>query len=99
MFEQIDFETVKGNSSKKKLVLLALSTCSFCKKARTFLDEHQIQYEYLYMDKIDSDLKKYMKTEFTEKFAKRLSYPTLLIDDSEVLTGFIRIAWEKELLG
>lgn len=98
MFEHIDFEAVEGKSSDKKIILFALTTCGFCKKARTFLEEHNINYSYLYMDKIDNEVKLKMKTEFAERFNKRLTYPTLLIDDNEILSGFIRIAWEKELL-
>lgn len=98
MFDHIEFEAVAGDSSDKKVILFALTTCGFCKKARTFLEEHNINYSYLYMDKIDNEVKIKMKSEFAEKFNKRLTYPTLLIDDSEILSGFIRIAWEKELL-
>jgi len=98
MFQNIDFETINGKASDRKLVFLALSTCSFCKKARAFLDGNSFTYEILYMDKIDPELKKTLKVEFADRFKKRLTYPTLIIDDKEILTGFIRIAWEKELL-
>jgi len=98
MFDYIDFKKKEGSRSEHKLILLGLSTCSFCNKGKQFLDDHDLSYSYLYLDKIEPELKKKMKTEFTEKYAKRLSYPTLIIDDDEILTGFIRIAWEKELL-
>lgn len=99
MFDYIDFEKEEGSRSVQKLILLGLSTCSFCKKGKQFLDDHGFSYSYLYLDKIDPELKKKMKDEFSEKYTKRLSYPTLIINDGDILTGFIRIAWEKELLG
>ena len=98
MFESVVFKKKKGKVNEKKLTLFALTTCSFCKKARAFLDQHGFSYDYLYMDKLDPDVKKKLKIQFAEKFDKRLTYPTLMIDDTELLTGFIRIAWEKELL-
>ena len=98
MFDMLKYETVEGTNTEKKLTLYALTTCSFCKKAKAFLEENDIQYRFINMDKINPDEKKVFKTEFAEKFNKRLTYPTLLIDDKELLTGFIRIAWEKELL-
>jgi glutaredoxin-like protein NrdH len=98
MFESVNFETKQGKRNDKGLKLFALTTCGFCKKAKTFLDENDFSYDYLYMDKIDPDTKKELKTQFAENFDKRLTYPTLMINDTELLTGFIRIAWEKELL-
>lgn len=98
MFDNLEFDKSEGSRSDHKLTLLGLTTCSFCKKGKQFLDDHDLNYEYLFLDKIDPELKKKMKIEFTEKFDKRLSYPTLIIDNEEILTGFIRIAWEKELL-
>ncbi len=98
MFDSLNFETVEGRNTDRDLVLFALTTCSFCKKAKAFLEENSFQYRFVYMDKIDPEAKKAFKTEFAERFNKRLSYPTLLIDNKELLTGFIRIAWEKELM-
>ncbi|MBF9015498.1 MULTISPECIES: glutaredoxin [unclassified Oceanispirochaeta] len=98
MFDNVDFSKSEGSRTDHKLTLLGLTTCSFCKKGKQFLDDNDFSYDYLFLDKIDTELKKKMKIEFTEKYDKRLSYPTLIIDDKEILTGFIRIAWEKELM-
>ena len=98
MFNDYNFDSSDGDKNDKKLLLLGLTTCSFCKKAKQFLDENDFQYEYLFLDKIAPEAKKKLKGEFVETFDKRLSYPTLIIDEKEILTGFIRVAWEKELL-
>ena len=98
MFDSLDFETKEGQKTEKDLTLFALTTCSFCKRAKEFLDSNGFKYRYVNMDKVDPDAKKKFKLEFTETYNKRLTYPTLLIDEKEMLTGFIRIAWEKELL-
>ncbi len=99
MFDYIEFETREGEKNEKEITLLGLTTCSFCRKGKDFLDQQGFSYRYLFLDKLDPDVKKQMKAEFTDTFNKRLSYPTLIIDGKEILTGFIRIAWEKELLG
>ncbi|MDA3957384.1 glutaredoxin [Oceanispirochaeta sp.] len=98
MFDNIEFNSIPGNRDKHRLRFMGLTTCGFCRKAKQFLDDNDFSYEYLYLDKIDPDEKKKLKIEFSEHFDKRLSYPTLIIDDKEILTGFIRIAWEQELL-
>ena len=98
MFDYIDFNTSEGEKKDRRLVLLGLTTCSFCKRAKEFLDGNNMKYNYLFLDKIDPELKKKMKDEFVEKYGKRLSYPTLIMDNEEILVGFIRPAWEQELL-
>ncbi|QEN09301.1 glutaredoxin [Oceanispirochaeta crateris] len=98
MFENAKFNSTQGSRNKHQLRFMGLTTCSFCKKAKQFLDDNDFSYDYLYLDKIDPEDKKNLKIEFAAHFDKRLSYPTLIIDDKEILTGFIRIAWEKELL-
>ncbi|MDC7240313.1 MAG: glutaredoxin domain-containing protein [Spirochaetales bacterium] len=98
MFDYIEFESADGEKKEKDIILLGLTTCSFCRKGKEFLDQNGFSYRYLYLDKIDPDIKKRMKADFTDTFDRRLSYPTLIVDEKEILTGFIRIAWEKELL-
>ncbi len=98
MFDYIDFDKQEGERQEKKLILLGLTTCGFCKRAKEFLDGHGFRYDYLFMDKIDPELKKKMKSEFSDHYGKRLSYPTLILENDELLTGFIRPAWEQELL-
>lgn len=99
MFESAEFETKQGKPSERPLILFALTTCGFCKKARAFLDEQGFAYDFLYMDRLDPTLKKGLKEEFSRRFGKRLTYPTLIVGGEEILTGFIRVAWEEELLG
>jgi len=98
VFENVEFSKSSGKRNDHALRLMGLTTCSFCRKAKEFLDENEFSYEYLFLDKIDPDVKKVLKQEFAEKFDKRMSYPTLIIDDKDILTGFIRVAWEQELL-
>ena len=49
------------------------------------------------MDQIDLELKKRAKEEFTKKFAERLSFPGLVLNETDYQIGFIRIAWERML--
>jgi len=98
VFDSVQFNKSSGKRKENTLKLMGLTTCSFCRKAKEFLDEHDFDYEYLYLDKIDPDEKKRLKEEFAKNFDKRMSYPTLIINDKKILTGFIRIAWEQELL-
>ena len=76
---------VKGKKTKK-ILLYALSTCGWCKKTRELLDELGVEYDYVYVDlaresekEIDKELK---------KWNPELSFPTVIIDNSECIVGF-----------
>ena len=71
----------------KKVKLFALSTCGWCKKTRRFLDEHNVDYEYEYVDLLSGD----ERARFMEELARwnpKQNYPTIVIDDEQVIVGF-----------
>ena len=71
----------------KKVKLFALSTCGWCKKTRQFLDEHNVDYECEYVDLLSGD----EKTRFMEELARwnpKQTFPTVVIDDGQVIVGF-----------
>lgn len=71
----------------KKVKLYALSTCGWCKKTRNFLDSNYIQYEYEYVDLLTGAEKDRAMTE-VRRWNPRLSFPTVVVDDTEVVVGF-----------
>lgn len=97
MFEGITFQKVEGRNNGRRIQLLGLSTCGFCKRGIAFLNENGIEYEYLFVDKIAPKDKKSIVDEFREKFDTRLHYPTIVIDGEHYEMGFVRPAWEKRL--
>ena len=97
MFDYLDFNRVEGENTDKDLKLIALSTCSFCQRAKAYLAEKNIEYSYVDMDALDPEVKKKVRTEFKDKFKNRITFPALIINDSDVLTGFIRFNWKNTL--
>jgi glutaredoxin len=81
------FSKVPGKKNDHKVVVYALSTCVWCKMAKQFLEDNGIAYEYIYVDLIDSDEKEEVHEQITSKGGS-LNYPTLIIDDKVVITGF-----------
>lgn len=74
---------------KGDVILFALSTCGWCKKTLSLLDELGIAYEYVYVDLTDSD----ERVEVLEKLKRwnpSLSFPTLVINNERVIIGFDR---------
>lgn len=97
MFERFFLTHVEGPAKEHNLTLLALSTCGFCKSAMRFLNEKELTYSYIHVDKMDSALKEQLKEEFRSKFTERLLYPILIVDEKEVLTGFIEADWKNTI--
>ncbi len=97
MFEYIKFDKRDGLLNKGNLKLFGLSTCGFCKRAISFLEDNKIKFEFTYMDQIDPELKKRAKEEFSHKFEERLSFPGLVLNENDYQIGFIRVAWERML--
>jgi glutaredoxin len=87
-----------GAGSVKQLVLIGLSTCAFCRRAKLFLESEGLPFRWVYLDEVDPALKRRAKSEFSTRFNSPLTFPALVIDDSDFLPGFIEPSWRKELL-
>jgi len=88
MFEYIKFDQEKGDNKEKDVVLLALSTCGFCKRAIAFLKKNRIAFRRVYIDKLDPEIKQQLKDDFQKKFHFKMIYPLLILDEKETVTGF-----------
>ena len=97
MFDTIPLQKIEGTLQNRNLKLIALHTCGFCKRAKTWLEKQDISYKLIYLDDLEPDQKNQIKQEFKDAFGKSVSYPTLIIDDSEYLPGFIEIDWRQTL--
>ena len=75
----------------------ALSTCGWCKKTKQFLEDHGIQYRCTDVDLLPPEEKQAARDELSRHNPKR-SYPTVVIDDREVVRGYDRERL-RELLG
>jgi glutaredoxin-like protein NrdH len=90
----MDYTHIKG-IDKGKIVLYALSTCVWCKRARQLLDELGVDYYYVYIDQLGSPY----KTEATEEVKKwnpQCTFPTIVINDEKCITGYNEDKIRKE---
>lgn len=78
---------VPGENNKHGVFMYAISTCAWCRRAKRFLEDNKIEYEY-----VDTDL---CSREDREKIRRnilsrggRLSYPTIIVDGKIMITGF-----------
>ncbi len=72
---------------KGKLVLFALSTCGWCKKTRALIEDLNADYEYVYVDLLKGTEREEV-VEMVKKWNPQVSFPTLVVNDSETIVGF-----------
>ena len=78
--EHVDGEN-RGN-----VMLFALSTCGWCKKTRMLMEELGVEYDYIYVDLTSGD-ERDEAVAALEKFNSDVSFPTLVINNSDVIIG------------
>jgi len=77
--------------------LFAISTCAWCKKTKKLLEENEVAYVCVDVDLLESEEKDQVRA-VVRKHNPRVSYPTLVVNDAEVVVGFDEDKI-KELLG
>jgi glutaredoxin len=73
-------------TSVDKVVIYALSTCPWCKKARKFFLEKNIIVEYLEYDKVDEETRKSIKEDCSH-FMEELAFPVVKAGE-DVVVGY-----------
>ncbi len=68
------------------VMLYALSTCIHCKNAKKFLDEQEVDYDHVYVDKLEGEERSQM-IDKVKKHNPKCSFPTVVIGDT-VIVGF-----------
>ena len=91
------FSKISGKKNDHKVTLYALSTCVWCKMTKQFLTDNNIEYEYIDVDLCEDEDKQKIHQLILSK-GGTLTYPTTIIDDKVVVTGF-RKDQLKEALG
>jgi len=86
-YEKMKYTRVDGKNNKHKVLMYAISTCAWCKMTKKFLNDSEVQYEYVDVDLTSDDDHEKIKQHILNKGGE-LSYPTIIVDDRVVITGF-----------
>lgn len=69
------------------VLLYALSTCGWCRKTKNLLDELGVEYDYIYVDLLDSYAKK-EALEVVRACNPEGTFPTMVINGHECIAGY-----------
>ncbi len=82
----IEFTKVEGKDYGN-IRVFALSTCVWCKKTRKYLEDHNVAYSYVHVDKLsDEDAELCLQEQL--KYAPEESYPLIAIGENECIVGY-----------
>jgi len=76
---------------KHKVIIYTTHTCTFCRQAKAFFKEHNIEYK-----EVDVGSNQKAAEEMVEK-SGQMGVPVIEIDDETVIIGFDKSALMKEL--
>jgi glutaredoxin-like protein NrdH len=88
---------VAGRNDEHRVMFYGLSTCVWCKRTRTFLEENDVGFDFVYVDLLEGDERAQALAEIGRHNPKT-NFPTVVIDEGTVVVGYDpdRI---KEVLG
>ena len=78
---------VQGKNDNHRVLLYALSTCGWCKKGKQLLRDNDIEFEYVDVDLCNDEDYENIREDSLNR-GGRFSFPTMIIDDKILITGF-----------
>ncbi|MFX0188923.1 MAG: glutaredoxin family protein [Candidatus Hodarchaeota archaeon] len=90
---------IDGEKDEREITIFTLSTCMWCKKCKRWLNERNVKYRYIDVDKIQysqkSEILKYLK----KNYQQRISYPYMVCDKKDVVVGYNPGKYEELMKG
>jgi len=88
---------VNGRRKSHKVFMYAISTCVWCKRTKQFLRDNNIEFEYVDVDLCDDEDQQKIEENITGH-GGQLVYPTIIVDDKILITGY-KLNKISEVLG
>ncbi len=81
----VETARVEGED-RGRILLYTLSTCVWCRMTKRFLNSLGVAYEYVDVDLLDRQQRREALHDL-RRWNPRISYPTVVIRDEQVITG------------
>jgi glutaredoxin-like protein NrdH len=83
----MEFVKVPGKNSNHAVLIYALSTCVWCKMTKQFLKDKSIAYQYVDVDLSSDKDREKIRKDIKDRGGEP-TYPTIIVDDKVLITGF-----------
>jgi glutaredoxin len=82
-------KTVKVTGRKKshKVFMYAISTCVWCRRTKQYLKDNNIEYEYVDVDLCSDEDKDKIEQDLRKRGEQQV-FPTIIVDDKVLITGY-----------
>jgi glutaredoxin-like protein NrdH len=70
-----------------KVAMYGLSTCIWCRKTRKLLTDLGVDFDFMYVDKLEGDEEDQVVEEIRH-FNPSISFPTTVINNTKAIVGF-----------
>jgi glutaredoxin-like protein NrdH len=94
--DNMNLVKVPGKNRKHKVLLYALSTCAWCRMEKQFLKDNSVEFEYVDVDLCDQKEREKIRADIQRRGGEP-NYPTLIVDDKNMITGFHENEIQKAL--
>ena len=78
--------SVSGAHSEHKTVFYGLSTCIWCRRSRQLLEDAGVSFDFTYVDLLKGKEREHVVDE-VRRWNPSVSFPTIVVDDSECVVG------------
>jgi glutaredoxin-like protein NrdH len=89
--------SVPGSHDEHQVSFYGISTCIWCRKTRKFLEEHDVAFDFVYVDLVHGQEREDVK-EQVRQWNPSVSFPTIVIDNERSVRGY-KPEELKEILG
>jgi glutaredoxin len=79
-------KTHVDGTDRGDILVYGLSTCVWCKRAKSFLEEKGIAYDYIFVDLLEGDDRNAVLDEVS-KWNPKVSFPTIIVN-GKCVVGF-----------
>ena len=80
-------DTIRGPHDEHQTVFYGLSTCVWCKRTRQFLEDQGVAFDYVYVDLLKGQERE-EAVEQVRCWNSAVSFPTVVVDDSQCVIGY-----------
>ena len=79
--------SIPGPRDAHQVTFYGLSTCIWCKRTRQYLEDQGVKFDYVYLDLLQGQEREEAITQVRKRNSS-VSFPTIVIDDSQCVVGY-----------